>query len=140
MNKKNGLWIIGLTLLFAVLLSGCGNPKGTDHHIAADANMLEPIKVELRVNPAEVTAGKPVRFEAKVTHQGQNVDDAKEVMFEYWKDGSPEDEHSKEVVAGSGDGLYVLEKTFEEPGTYHVISHVTARDQHSMPSEGFTIK
>lgn len=140
MNKRKGVWIITLTLLFAVLLSGCGKSKGTDHHAAADADALEPIKVELQISPAEVAAGEPVKFEAKVTHQGENVDDAKEVMFEYWKDGSAEDEHSKEAVAGSGEGMYVLEKTFEEPGTYHVISHVTARDQHSMPSKEFTVK
>ncbi|MNN89583.1 hypothetical protein D3C81_2074190 [compost metagenome] len=81
-----------------------------------------------------------MKFEAKVTHQGNNVDDAKEVMFEYWKDGDAEDKHQKVTVDSSGDGMYELEQAFDEAGTYHVISHVTAKDQHSMPSTEFTVK
>ncbi|MNJ56045.1 hypothetical protein D3C77_515740 [compost metagenome] len=61
-------------------------------------------------------------------------------MFEYWKDGDAEDKHGKVTVKGVGEGKYVLEKTLDEPGKYHVISHVTAKDQHSMPSADFTVK
>ncbi len=101
---------------------------------------LEPIQVQLQVNPTEIQAGEKIRFEALVTHQGKPVDDAKEVMFEIWKDGDSEDDHSKITVKGAGEGKYVLEKSFKAPGSYHVISHVTARDQHSMPSAEFVVK
>ncbi|MNE77228.1 hypothetical protein D3C80_1735270 [compost metagenome] len=79
-----------------------------------------------------------VSFEAKVTQDGSNVDNAQEVTFEIWKDGS--DKHSKITVASAGDGKYVMLKSFSEAGSYHVISHVTADSQHSMPSAVFNVK
>lgn len=134
MKRKSGLFCLFLVLLL-LALSACGK-KDNAHHASVDS--LEPIKVELHV-PAEVGAGESITFEAKVTHQGQDVDDAKEVMFEFWKEGDSPENHRKEVVEGAGEGKYVLEAAFDEPGTYHVISHVTARDQHSMPEVTFTV-
>ncbi|HEY4392309.1 MAG TPA: FixH family protein, partial [Paenibacillus sp.] len=116
--------------------SGCGDKSSTNH---VDSMAMEPIQVGLQVNPTEIQVGEKVHFEAKVTYQGKTVDDAKEVMFEIWKDGDSEDQHSKVTVKSAGEGSYVFEKTFKEAGNYHVTSHVTARDQHSMPSEEFTV-
>lgn len=133
---------VSLVILLVLVVSGCGksnNASGHSAHNGAD-NVPQPIEVHLQVSPTEAKAGETVKFEAKVTHQGGNVDDAKEVMFEFWKDGDAEDKHQKMTVDSSGDGIYVLEQAFEEAGTYHVISHVTAKDQHSMPSTEFTVK
>ncbi|AZS14982.1 FixH family protein [Paenibacillus lutimineralis] len=129
-------WSVLLFALVLIVISGCGDKKSGNH---TDNMAMEPIQVRLQVNPTEIQAGEKVRFEAKVTQQGETVDDAKEVMFEIWKDGDTEDQHSKVTVKSAGEGTYVLEKTFKEAGNYQVISHVTARDQHSMPSEKFTV-
>lgn len=135
MKRKTGLIWLCLALIL-LTLSACGKSGNSAQHASVDS--LEPIKVELHV-PAEVKAGESITFEAKVTHQGQDVNDAKEVMFEFWKEGDSAEDHRKEVVEGAGEGKYVLETGFDEPGTYHVISHVTARDQHSMPEVTFTV-
>ncbi|MNS32167.1 hypothetical protein D3C72_642420 [compost metagenome] len=116
-----------------LLLSGCGH--NTDH----EANeMPKPIEVKLTVAPMSAKVNEKVSFEAKVTQNGSNVDNAQEVTFEIWKDGS--DKHSKITVASAGDGKYVMLKSFSEAGSYHVISHVTADSQHSMPSAVFNVK
>ncbi|WP_410768598.1 FixH family protein [Fontibacillus sp. BL9] len=134
--KRNTWLLVSLTVLF-LLLSGCGR-SGSEGHSSSE-NTLEPIKVELTVNPTQVQTGEKVTFEAKVTHQGKTVDDAKEVVFEYWKDGDNEENHNMETVKGAGNGSYIFETVLESTGTYHVISHVTARDQHSMPSVEFKV-
>ncbi|WP_433946582.1 FixH family protein [Paenibacillus sp. SN-8-1] len=116
-----------------LLLSGCANDN---HHEANE--MPKPIEVKLTVAPTSAKVNEKVSFEAKVTQAGSNVDDAQEVTFEIWKDGS--DKHSKINVTSAGDGKYVMLKSFNEAGSYHVISHVTADSQHSMPSAIFEVK
>ncbi|RRJ65931.1 hypothetical protein EHV15_25660 [Paenibacillus oralis] len=128
-------WIAVLVLIVAVL-GGCGRSETT----AADSGPLEPIRVNLEVTPDTVESGGTVTFTAKVGHRGENVDDAQEVMFEFWNTDDENAEHSKVTVKSAGDGTYVLKHKFEDPGTYKVISHVTARDQHSMPSKQFTVQ
>ncbi|MFD1175665.1 FixH family protein [Paenibacillus puldeungensis] len=129
-------WLIWTLSLLIILLSGCGRAETT----AIEDMQLEPIQVELQVTPDGAKTEDKVTFTAKVTQSGEDVNDAAEVMFEFWKTGDDEAEHSKVTVKGTGKGTYVLEHTFNEPGTYKVISHVTARDQHSMPSKQFTVK
>lgn len=115
-----------------LLLSGCG------HNTDQANEMPKPIEVKLTVAPLSAKVNEKVSFEAKVTQDGSNVDNAQEVTFEIWKDGS--DKHSKVTVASAGDGKYVMLKSFSEAGSYHVISHVTADSQHSMPSAVFDVK
>lgn len=137
MRIKGKAGLIAAIVLVMVVMSGCtrGETK------AAEANAaLEPIQVELEVMPSVVKAGDPVTFTATVTHRGENVDDAKEVMFEFWNTADDKAKHDQVKVKGAGNGTYVLEHSFKEPGTYEVISHVTARDQHSMPSKQFTVE
>ncbi|MGG3456108.1 FixH family protein [Paenibacillus rhizolycopersici] len=123
--------------LVLVVIAGCSSKESTS---AQADTTLEPIQVELEVVPSIVKIGDTVKFTAKVTHHGENVDDAKEVMFEFWNTADDNAKHSQVKVKSAGNGKYVLEHSFKEPGTYEVISHVTARDQHSMPSKQFTVE
>ncbi|USB34896.1 FixH family protein [Paenibacillus sp. YPG26] len=125
--------ITALISLVLIVLSGCGSDS---HHEAAE--MPQPLEVKLTVNPSSAKMNEKVSFEAKVTQNGSNVDNAQEVTFEIWKDGS--ENHSKVTVPSAGDGKYVMLKSFTEAGKYHVISHVTADSQHSMPSAEFVVK
>ncbi|GIO37273.1 hypothetical protein J41TS12_21340 [Paenibacillus antibioticophila] len=122
---------------FILLLGGCGNNQ--DPYDYASVGVTEAILVELTVIPGEVKVGENIRFEAKVTYQDQPVDDAKEVMFELGRTDGSTDEHIMETVSSSGEGLYVWETSLDEAGEYEVTSHVTALDQHSMPSETFIV-
>lgn len=120
-----------------LLLGGCGNKQNPYNQ--ASVGVTEAILVELTVIPGEVKVGESIRFEAKVTYQDQPVDDAKEVMFELVRTDGSTDESVMETVSSSGEGLYVWETSLDEAGEYEVTSHVTALDQHSMPSETFIV-
>lgn len=138
MNRK-GWYILSLAITL-ILVVGCSKKDAQNHSMHEEVNDLQPILVELLVSPSDISKGDPVTFEAKVTYNGKNVDDAKEVMFEYWKEGDDDAKHKKVTVTSEGQGLYKLGETFLESGTYHVISHVTALDQHSMPMTEFKVK
>ena len=43
-------------------------------------------------------------------------------------------------VKENKDGKYTLKYKFDEEGTYNITSHVTARDQHTMPNKDINIK
>ncbi|MCM3339937.1 FixH family protein [Paenibacillus sp. MER TA 81-3] len=136
--------------LAALFMAGCGNDGGHDQHTDqpgdamhgdhggsnADGTIPDLIKVELNV-PEEVKAKEPIIISARVTQSDKAVDDADKVEFEYWMEG---EEHERAEGTLKEDGTYQMEHTFEKPGTYNVISHVTARDMHSMPKKTFEVK
>lgn len=119
-----------------LLLAGCGSQQDQRADYAS-AGVTEAIQVELTVTPDEVKVGEDIRFEARVTYQSQPVDDAKEVTFELERTDASAEEHIMETVSTSGEGIYIWETSLKEAGEYKVTSHVTAKDQHSMPSKTF---
>ena len=141
--------VLALSLV-ALLMAGCGNGGGHDQHADqpgdamhgdhggsnADGTIPDLIKVELKV-PEEVKSKEPIIISARVTQSDKAVDDADKVEFEYWMEG---EEHERAEGTLKEDGTYQMEHTFEKPGTYNVISHVTARDMHSMPKKTFEVK
>ncbi|PLS01585.1 FixH family protein [Neobacillus cucumis] len=98
--------------------------------------MPEMVEVNLSVSPNPGEQNKPIIFEAKVTQGKEKINDA-DVTFEVWR--SKDAKHEKITVKHSEDGIYRLEKTFQQEGTYYIISHVTARDMHNMPKKEFTV-
>ncbi|MBM7693944.1 hypothetical protein JOC77_003388 [Peribacillus deserti] len=124
-------------LLFSAifLLGACTNngPKNSDK----DKNKIpEILSVELSVQEkAEIN--EEVKLAAKVTQGNETVEDADEVKFEIRKSGGTDYEMIE--VKKQSHGVYSINKKFQESGTYTVISHVTARDMHSMPSKQITI-
>lgn len=119
-------------VLAFLLVSACNNKQ----HPAND-ELPEFVEVNLTVTPENGKANEPIVFEAKVTQGDENVEDADEVKFEIWR--AKDEEHEKITVEHSEDGIYRLEKTFQQEGTYYIISHVTARDMHNMPKEVFVV-
>lgn len=122
---------ITLLFLMTIILGGCSvKQQQTD---------VEPMftEVKLTVNPETGQLNEPVTIEAKVTQGGENVEDADEVTFEIWR--ANDEDHENIEVKHVGKGIYRLEKSFDREGTYYVISHVTARDMHTMPKEEFVI-
>lgn len=95
------------------------------------------LNVDLTVDPIQGKMNEPVKFQAKVTYGDEVVTDADDVSFEIWLANS--DDHDKIAVKHKGNGIYELEKAFDEEGTYYVYAHVTARDMHNMPKKEFVI-
>ena len=124
------LVLLLIVTLFLGLVVSCS--KQEDH----TGDMPKMVDVNLSVNPNPGEPNKPITFEAKVTQGKEKINDA-EVTFEVWR--SKDKNHEKMAIKHSDDGVYRLEKTFQQEGTYYIISHVTARDMHNMPKKEFTV-
>ncbi|RRN71668.1 hypothetical protein EI200_11035 [Peribacillus simplex] len=118
---------IMLFCMALILLAGCGKEE----------EIPKMLNVDLAVDPIHGKVNEPVKFQAKVTYGDEEVTDADDVSFEIWLANSKD--HEKIPVKHKENGIYELEKTFEEEGTYYVYAHVTARDMHNMPKEKFVI-
>jgi hypothetical protein len=125
---------LSLMVLSVFMINACNNNEQQER---ADDKLPEFVEVNLSVTPENGKANEPIIFEAKVTQGEENVEDADEVKFEIWR--AKDEKHEKLAVEHSEDGIYRLEKAFEQEGTYYIISHVTARDMHNMPKKIFVI-
>ncbi|WP_071394518.1 FixH family protein [Bacillus tuaregi] len=95
------------------------------------------LDVQLTVNPEQGNVNEPVTFEAKVTYGDKEVTDPNEIDFEIWR--ANDENHETFIPEHVGNGVFKLEKTFTEEGTYYVFSHVTAENMHNMPKKEFVI-
>lgn len=95
------------------------------------------LEVQLTAQPEKAELNEEITLEAKVTYGTEEVEDADEVKFEIWR--SQAEEHEKIVVEHDENGIYRLNKSFDEEGTYYIISHVTARRMHNMPKIEFVV-
>jgi len=120
--------IIVLFLTILIVLVGCGKEE---------EQLPKMLHVELEITPELAKVNETVSFQAKVTYGDEIVADADEVSFEIWREDREESETIP--VKHSQDGVYKLEKTFKEEGTYYVYAHVTARNLHTMPKREFVI-
>ena len=122
--------IVRLSLVTLFIIVGCSN----EQVVRNDAEIPELIEVSVEIHSTTIKTDEEIIIKAKVTQGKEVVKDATEVKFEIWKDGETEAEHK--IVEGELDqneGVYFINKTFQEPGLYYVITHVTARNMHSMP-------
>lgn len=116
-----------------------GMSLSADGHMDMDMDQPsaeKPVSVKIQLQPKQIKPGQQVTIKAVVTQEDENVNDANEVLFEVWKKG--EDEHEKIKGKSKGNGVYSIKNTFDASGTYYIMSHVTARGQHTMPKK--TIK
>ncbi|TCT18078.1 YtkA-like protein [Melghiribacillus thermohalophilus] len=126
-------WLYPVIFLIIFTFSACA---GEDPH--SNSSMPEFVDVEILM-PDEIEVGETVQIQCRVTQGDETVNDADEVEFELWKDGDPDDQHQEIEGTLEGDGIYYIDYTFDEPGTYYVISHVTAREYHIMPQKEFKV-
>lgn len=125
-------YLLSLLCLLCLLAAACGK----DNQEAALPSS-EPIDAAFTMQPSEPAKGEAITFSVKVTQNGSPVDDAKEVKFEWWKDG--QQQHVTIPAALQADGVYTAQQTIDEPGSYYVYYHVTARDFHNMQKVAFTV-
>lgn len=110
-------------LVFFLIGVGCSNSRQTD--------VPEALKVSVKTEPELLKVNEEVTIKAIVTQGKEKIDDADEVAFEILKSG----EKKRKLVTAKkkGDGVYFINYTFLENGTYFITAHVTARDMHTMP-------
>jgi hypothetical protein len=134
MSMKNSKFIPLLLITLMIAAPACSPDENGEM-----TEIPGLIDVVIHIEPEQLSPGEPVSIQAVVTQEGKPVEDANEVTFEIWKEGQNEAEHEKIAGEHWGEGVYGIEKTFSEPGTYYVISHVTARGAHNMPKKQFTV-
>lgn len=124
-----------ITILFVVALliaaTGCTTSAKPPQEL--------PDLIQVQMNMPETFAALEA-YELQVqVSQGQTpVEDADEVMFEIWLEGSKE-ESEMIAAAHQGKGIYSVMKTFPEDGLYYIQSHVTARSMHAMPKQSVLV-
>ena len=132
MTMKRYLFFLLCTV--ALIATACGNDNSANTDLGSGA----PVEASFSFAPEQPVVGEAITFSVKVTQEGKPVDDAKEVKFEWWKDG--QEQHVTIPAALTSDGVYTAQQTISEPGSYFVYYHVTARDFHNMQKTPFTVK
>ncbi|PKR77644.1 hypothetical protein CEY16_06830 [Halalkalibacillus sediminis] len=123
--------IIFIVLSTLMLLAACGQSDEAEETSGDSKDLsLVPVEVEI-LTEDELDLGTQT-LSASVSHNDELVNDAEEVEFEVWEQGSKE-ESQMLAAENSGEGEYTVDYEFEEDGVYHIQYHVTARDQHVMP-------
>ncbi len=120
-------------LIFSFLCTACEQDKAA----SAPTKTLEEINVQVETTPETIYINDEVTLKVIVTQGNEKVDDASEVMFEIWKQG--EEEHEMMEAVHEDGGVYTIETSFAEDGTYSVIAHTSARDLHVMPEVELTV-
>jgi len=121
-----------LAVLASVFLAACGDGSDEEmNHEAPESDEMRTLDVEL-FTPDHIMAGDTVEMTAHDTSNEEDVTEADHVMFEIQDEN---EETVEEITAEhSENGEYTVEYTFDEAGTYTVISHVDAFSLHTMPS------
>ncbi len=121
-----------LAVFASVFLAACGDGADDEmNHDAPESDEMRTLDVEL-FTPDHIMSGETVEMTAHVTSNDEDVTEADHVMFEIQDEN---EETLEEITAEhSENGEYTVEYTFDETGTYTVISHVDAFSLHTMPS------
>ena len=137
MNKSNKLLTIILPFIM-IGLAACNTQEEQESHGTHESDGVKMLEVDLTL-PSKAAIDEEVKAIAHVTMDDENIEDADEVIFEYWKDDD-KDNSTKVEAKHHKNGQYIFEFIPSEAGTYHVISHVTARDMHTMPEKSIEVK
>lgn len=119
-----------------IFLAGCGQTS-EDHTSGKQEEAPAPINAVIEL-PEKGEPNVEVAIAVTVSQEKKPVEDADEVKFEIWKEGKKDASEMVEAKHSEG-GKYSVNYTFLENGLYHVQSHVTARDMHTMPTESIQI-
>ncbi|ANB61729.1 FixH family protein [Anoxybacteroides amylolyticum] len=111
-----------------ILIAACSH---TEHR---EEQEILNVKIEAK-SPMDVN--KTTEISCLVTYGNEKVDDADEVKFEIWKQGS--EKHEMLPAKNKGNGKYAVTKTFTEAGTYSIVAHVTAHNMHNMPKTDIVV-
>jgi hypothetical protein len=138
MQNNNLFSSIVLFILLSIFLVGCGTQEneGNSTNGSNNVDIPEIIEVTIKV-PQKIELNQEINIQSVVTQGDETVSDASEVVFEVWESGS--DDHEMIDASNEGNGVYSINKTFIKEGIYYVVSHVTARDMHSMPKEEIVV-
>ncbi|WP_393959369.1 FixH family protein [Priestia megaterium] len=132
MKKRISTYVISLCLL----LTACGQETSQ----STNAEQPKPLDVNLQ-GPEVLQKNESGTYKAEVTYGDEKVknDDVEMIEFEIEKkdaEGKGKMLKPKQVE----EGVYEIQTSFADPGTYTVQSHVSAKGTHNMPLITVTVK
>ncbi|WP_284139051.1 FixH family protein [Virgibacillus sp. LDC-1] len=131
-------WIVLLLLMVGLItLAACGENEDKNSQKEADDEALKQLTAELHV-PETANVDEEVDISTTVLYGDDKVTDADEVVYELWEDGKKDASYKLEST-NNEDGTYSLKTSFDKDGVFTVQVHVTAKDQHTMPSSNITV-
>ncbi|MFG6149782.1 FixH family protein [Halobacillus sp. B23F22_1] len=115
-----------------ILLAACGTSQDNESASEEDTEIVQP-EVEVVFEDEPLPISEETSIQAIVTADDEPIIDADYVEFEIWNEAEGEEESETIEAEHQEEGLYEIDYTFEESGTYQVIAHTQARDVHTMP-------
>ncbi|KGP71089.1 FixH family protein [Pontibacillus yanchengensis] len=115
-------------MLFVLLLAACESKPSS-----GEATKSDNIKIKVMTVPEDIKPGEVSTLQAKVTMDGEKVNDTEKVEFTLWQEGS--NEHQQRESKMQGKGIYSFQHTFEEKGIYNLSVRVTANGTHKKVQE-----
>ncbi|WP_246944126.1 FixH family protein [Bacillus pinisoli] len=124
--------LVIFTGVLVLFISACNNSTNNGTNVNQETEVPKIINVEIEIEKNQLEVGETVKVDAIVTQGNEAVEDASDVSFEVFEKDIDSD-HEMIVGEHTDNGIYTIQKTFEKEGTYIIVAHVTARDQHAMP-------
>ncbi|MCM3655111.1 FixH family protein [Metabacillus litoralis] len=121
-----------IIILISFLLIGCSD-SGTKQQKVEQPKTLD---VSIESNPKKVLLNETVTFTAVVKYGNVAISKDAEVQFEIIENGVSIGMVSPKHL---GEGKYVLDTKFFEPGEKQVIAHVDYKALHEMPVLAFQV-
>ncbi|GGD01593.1 hypothetical protein GCM10007216_35380 [Thalassobacillus devorans] len=131
---RRPLFLLGF-FITAIVLTACGGDQSGN----AEEEEMEPMIATEVIMPEDIQPGEEATFQAKVTQGDEAVEDADYVKFEFWAEGTEDEENEKVEAEHKGEGVYEVTYTLQEEGVYFLYAHTQARDMHVMPKEQFKV-
>ncbi|ERI11473.1 hypothetical protein HMPREF0083_00460 [Aneurinibacillus aneurinilyticus ATCC 12856] len=127
-KKRRYVFFVAFLLMFVGACAAQGDK----------APAVMPLEIELTIKPETIHIGEKATIEAMVIQGKKEVADANEAVFEISKHN--EKNHEEVVASAKGNGVYAIEKTFSEKGTYTIKARITAGDLTAVTSQNIKVK
>lgn len=140
MSMPTKKWLQLLLIIPMLLVYGCGQKEDHNQHHeghTSSSPTSQTITVTFQAHPEKVKANESVMLHTTVKEGDKGVAKAK-VEFEIWK--SDKKEHEKYPANEEPNGVYSVNKSFSEAGTYNVIVHVNTDKTHQMTEGTFQVE
>lgn len=131
------LTIMFMTSFLFFFVSACQNPSSLQEHGLQGKE--EFIDVSVQLNPEEIKAGVSFSLQLHITQLENDINHADDVRIDVWKEGEESKKTTYEATF-DGKGMYIVDILLEESGSYKMMYHVSAKEQHVMNEVPFTVQ
>jgi hypothetical protein len=121
-----------IIILVGLFLIGCSDTSTKQQNVEP----MKTLDVSLEINPKMILLNETVTFTAFVKYGNVDISKDAVVQFEIIENGVSIGMVSPENL---GEGKYVLDTKFFEPGEKQVIAHVDYKTLHEMPVLAFQV-